>query len=719
MNWVSAVGSSTRLVLLVCLLLSVSFSITRVTPVRASSLQPHAPILIDGNSAFTVENGVTIGSGTLSDPFVIQGLVIAGGSKTPGILISNTNAYFVIRNIFVYSTDYYFNGISLANVTNGAIEDSRIGFYSTNLAVFSSRNILLSGNDVLRIDIDSSQDVTVSGSSSALCPIIVVTSSDNVTLASNRCSVFQIVDSSRVTMENNTFLSIIIRATSPEQIDSLTIAPNNTQHWNGRPVLFYKNCSGLSLYSNKLEFGELIVANCNGVRIANLTSNDSCCILMDLVLVDHAVVENMTSSARILIADSHQVQVSHNHDDIDIESTTGVRVSSNVGRLFISASANVSAQRNRGPVRVVDSPNVTISDNYLEGVCDCGALSVAKSDHVAVSGNNIVGEPGIEVDDSAFIDVSNNRVAGIILNSCSNIAIQRNQAGVGYGASPPYAIGLDSCSGVNILDNNIAGSGPSPNWWFSQQLLKISVSDNVTITGNNLSNSTTAIGVSDSSNILINNNKVQSNAQGVVLNDTMNVRVFHNNFIDNPIQVNDTYSTQNAWDNGYPSGGNYWSDYAAIDNCSGPSQDVCPGPDGIADQSRFIPPTSTGYSIDRYPLLKPWSVLNATLDLDPNPIASRTMGKYLTAYIELPQRFDVSNIDPSTIRLNSSIPRASGTPVTIGDHDNDGQPELMVKFSLKDVKALLPGPGNYILKVTGETIVGGRPFIAFDSVRVV
>ena len=95
------------------------------------------------------------------------------------------------------------------------------------------------------------------------------------------------------------------------------------------------------------------------------------------------------------------------------------------------------------------------------------------------------------------------------------------------------------------------------------------------------------------------------------------------------------------------------------------------------------------------------------------------MGKYLTAYIELPQRFDVSNIDPSTIRLNSSIPRASGTPVTIGDHDNDGQPELMVKFSLKDVKALLPGPGNYILKVTGETIVGGRPFIAFDSVRVV
>jgi len=37
-----------------------------------------------------------------------------------------------------------------------------------------------------------------------------------------------------------------------------------------------------------------------------------------------------------------------------------------------------------------------------------------------------------------------------------------------------------------------------------------------------------------------------------------------------------------AWDNGYPSGGNYWSDYAGIDLYHGPDQ-YLPGCDGIGD----------------------------------------------------------------------------------------------------------------------------------------
>src|SRR5213076_3134076 len=39
----------------------------------------------------------------------------------------------------------------------------------------------------------------------------------------------------------------------------------------------------------------------------------------------------------------------------------------------------------------------------------------------------------------------------------------------------------------------------------------------------------------------------------------------------------------NAWDDGYPQGGNFWSNYRGADQCSGPGQDVCNGPDGIGD----------------------------------------------------------------------------------------------------------------------------------------
>jgi len=56
----------------------------------------------------------------------------------------------------------------------------------------------------------------------------------------------------------------------------------------------------------------------------------------------------------------------------------------------------------------------------------------------------------------------------------------------------------------------------------------------------------------------------------------------------------------NVWNDGYPSGGNYWSDYTGVDEKSGPNQDQ-PGSDGIGDTPYFI----DGYNQDRYPLMYP------------------------------------------------------------------------------------------------------------------
>jgi len=41
------------------------------------------------------------------------------------------------------------------------------------------------------------------------------------------------------------------------------------------------------------------------------------------------------------------------------------------------------------------------------------------------------------------------------------------------------------------------------------------------------------------------------------------------------------------WDNGYPSGGYYWSDYNGTDSYSGPYQDLT-GSDGIGDTPRAL-----------------------------------------------------------------------------------------------------------------------------------
>jgi hypothetical protein len=60
----------------------------------------------------------------------------------------------------------------------------------------------------------------------------------------------------------------------------------------------------------------------------------------------------------------------------------------------------------------------------------------------------------------------------------------------------------------------------------------------------------------------------------------------------------------NSWDDGYPSGGNYWSSYSGHDLFRGPYQNVS-GSDGIGDVARII---NTG-NRDNYPLMKtyPWA----------------------------------------------------------------------------------------------------------------
>ncbi len=86
--------------------------------------------------------------------------------------------------------------------------------------------------------------------------------------------------------------------------------------------------------------------------------------------------------------------------------------------------------------------------------------------------------------------------------------------------------------------------------------------------------------------------------------------IFHNNMI------NDTFPAAHApginiWNNAYPSGGNYWSDYNGTDLYSGPYQNET-GSDGIGD----TPYTIDTINIDWYPLVKPYGFVLGDINLD-------------------------------------------------------------------------------------------------------
>ncbi len=65
---------------LLTLLLIASPVAVKALPNSYSPHIPHQPIIIDGNGGFTLDNGVEAGNGTISNPYVIEGLEISQGS---------------------------------------------------------------------------------------------------------------------------------------------------------------------------------------------------------------------------------------------------------------------------------------------------------------------------------------------------------------------------------------------------------------------------------------------------------------------------------------------------------------------------------------------------------------------------------------------------------------------------------------------------------------
>jgi len=167
-------------------------------------------------------------------------------------------------------------------------------------------------------------------------------------------------------------------------------------------------------------------------------------------------------------------------------------------------------------------------------------------------------------------NITANRNRGIILSDAAGNIISRNNL-----KSNEYGVSIASSSDNTISENNITNNDPG---------IRVAYSEYNRIYGNNITDNGCGIKVEEYSS---------------------DNRFYHNNFINNLKHVGfyeNTHLLDDVWDDGYPSGGNYWSDYDGLDVNNGPCQNVT-GSDGIGDSPYIIDKSNH----DNYPLMYPFA----------------------------------------------------------------------------------------------------------------
>ena len=198
-------------------------------------------------------------------------------------------------------------------------------------------------------------------------------------------------------------------------------------------------------------------------------------------------------------------------------------VAHSAGAMYLSNSMNCTVENNifyncTHDVIIDEVVNNTVKNNTIK---NCRSVHLIDSNNNMISYNQI-----INTSSGFYVQSSNNNTF-----SKNNLSNNGDESYAGFGLL------LEGSSCFNLIElNHICNNKDEGIWLYSE-----------------------------SNNNIIKNNFITSNKIGVFFGNTIvDNRVFHNNFYNNTLYNARDYGS-NIWDDGYPSGGNYWDDYTGID----------------------------------------------------------------------------------------------------------------------------------------------------------
>lgn len=353
-----------------------------------------------------------------------------------------------------------------------------------------------------------------------------------------------------------------------------------------------------------------------------------------------------------------------------------------------------------------------IGKTILNGTLTTTAIQITAND-VTVQGFTIQQfRTGIVVNQSHNILITENQITRILTKGATyiidsvNVTLSKNTIANNY------------CPGVTMLrsnmtrfmQNNISHNSGVGIYFENSK-------DFVAIDNQIESNAGDAICVFYGYNLSIEGNTLALNGYRGIWAARSTGKVFHNNFLRNNENARSILSNF-TWDNGYPSGGNYWSNYTGNDLYSGTNQNIT-GSDGIGDLPFTVPQEGER---DNYPLMGNFTRLQATLatrnyivefnsNAEANNVSLNQTEKSLT--------FNIDNPNKTESFCRIAIPQAlmwSNTSnqwiVTINDNpaqrritEDRNQTYIYFTFST----------GSYTVKITSTNMV---PENFFSSVLV-
>ncbi len=562
-------------------------------------------IYIYNDSQFTSENGVTGGSGIESDPYIIEDWYIYVMPIGTCIEIINTQAHFVIRNCSLRGDSFSVgpNIVEFENVQNGTVENvigSEMGSGS-GIVARSSSNLTVTNNSLH----GNGRGIYLSG-----CHDIAITDND---LTDNRDAGIVLASSQNILAQGNRINDNLDPTGYGGEGVTLTgcsgiNVTSNIITGNSGVGLWEQSSSGVTISNNTLALngwhraGYPLTRNTSGIYMhesthTNLSGNS---LTGEGIYIYHASAEEYTT---ILLDTSNTV----NGDPVRFfRDSVGVRCEGMpTGQLIVINCSDLKVSGiGIGPasvgVMIKHAADVEISDCHIYDNKFSG-LELWDIANVTLSACNLSGNNRA----LSATEFTNLTVSSCEIHGYGNVYLTRgNHANVsGSIFENPFlrsgsGLSLSAVSHLFVSKNRISGHGVG---------VRSDGCDDVVIEENDVFDNEEGVFLSDCSEILVVDNNLTSNDLGLRLIYCSGGTVYHNNFQSNiysqaPIYTND----DNRWNESYPVGGNYWSDYAGMDEHSGPSQDML-GADGIGDTPYSI---YTGVD-DHYPLMRPINVPNA------------------------------------------------------------------------------------------------------------